>query len=80
MRRIRNKTDETLTVPQLGVTLAPGQEADVPEELQFVAFSDLHFDETNDGAQVPAAERRRRGIDVTNISATDTGTTDEGAK
>lgn len=93
MRRIRNITDEPLHVPLLGVTIQPGDVANVPATLDDVDFSEAYFDDESapdapDGPEVapvgavqsPTERPRRRPVDVVNIPATDSASTDEGAR
>lgn len=77
--QIRNITDDTLEVPLLGVRIAPGDVAKVPDEFSEMVFPENYFEVEGDNTG-PAREDENadHGSDVTEIYADDAGTTQEG--
>lgn len=72
MRRIRNITDEPLNVPLLGVTIQPGDVANVPDTLHYVDFSEVLFEVEN-------GDDKQSSRPVS-VMATDKASADEGTK
>ncbi len=72
-RRIRNITEEPLFVPSLGVTVQPGDVANVPDSHDY-AFSENYWevdgsrDESNDNASG----------EIRDVTASDDASTEEG--
>lgn len=72
MRRIRNITDEPLSVPLLGVIVQPGDVANVPDALD-VEFSENYWemDGTRDGGDVVATDTGADVGEVRDVAADD---------
>lgn len=76
-RRIRNRTEDVLEVPLLGVRLEPGDVANIPDDFPTdVVFPENYFevDGPNDGGNANAPVDAA----VTEVNASDTATAEEG--
>lgn len=70
MRRIRNVTNEPLSVPLLGVTVQPGDVANVPDNLD-VEFSENYWEMDGSRDNEPA---------TTDVNTSDSASTEEGTQ